>query len=94
MFHPPGLCPIADPLAVQLVPAVRERIQRLRLLTVMAIGALVTKGLEDPEHRYASPGLVWQFPVVGPLVRKMGGTSSLWGPGPSATRRAIDLRWP
>lgn len=39
-LDPLGLYQIADQLAVQLVPAVRERMQRIRFLTAMAVGAL------------------------------------------------------
>jgi len=46
-LDPLGLYLIADQLAVQLVPAVRERMQRIRFLTAMAVGALVTEGLDD-----------------------------------------------
>ena len=46
-LDPLGLYQIADQLAVQLVPAVRERMRRIRFLTAMAMGALVTEGLED-----------------------------------------------
>jgi hypothetical protein len=41
-LDPLGLYQIADQLAVQLVPAVRERMQRIRFLTAMAVGGLVT----------------------------------------------------
>ena len=46
-LDPLGLYQIADQLAVLLVPAVRERMQRIRFLSAMAVGALVTEGLED-----------------------------------------------
>jgi hypothetical protein len=55
-LDPLGLYQIADQLAVQLVPAVRERMQRIRFLTAMAVGAMVTEGFEDdPRQRDASP---------------------------------------
>ena len=44
-LDPLGIYQIADQLAVQLVPAVRERRQRIRFLTAMAVGLLVTQGL-------------------------------------------------
>ena len=49
-LDPLGLYKIADRLAVQLVPAVRERMQRIRFLTAMAVGTFVTEGLEDDAH--------------------------------------------
>lgn len=55
-LDPLGLYQIADQLAVQLVPAVRERMQRVRFLTAIAVGSLVTEGLDDdPTHRDSSP---------------------------------------
>lgn len=55
-LDPLGLYQIADQLAVQLVPAVREWMQRIRFLTAMAVGAMVTEDLEDdPRQRDASP---------------------------------------
>jgi hypothetical protein len=83
---------IADQLAVQLVPAVRERMQRIRFLTAMAVGALVTEGLQDdPRHRDASPYLVWEWLVVEALIRSMGDDPSVRGvPGTLVARRALD----
>ena len=64
-LDPLGLYQIADHLAVQLVPAVRERMQRIRFLTAIAVGAPVTAGLEeDTRQRDASPNLVWEWLVV------------------------------
>jgi hypothetical protein len=56
-YDPPGtsegtldplrLYRIADQLALPLVPAVRERMQRIRFLTAAAAGALMREVLED-----------------------------------------------
>ena len=55
-LDPLGLYQIADQLAIRLVPAVRERMQRIHLLTAVAVGAMVTEGLDDdPRNRDASP---------------------------------------
>ncbi len=91
-LDPLGLYQIADQLAIQLVPAVRERMQRVRFLTAMAVGALVTEGLEDdPEPRDASPYLVWEWLVVESLIRTKSDDPTLWGvPGTLVTRRALD----
>ena len=91
-LDPLGLYQIADQLAIQLVPAVRERMQRIRLLTAVAVGAMVTEGLdEDPRNRDASPYLVWEWLVVEALMRKMRDDPALWGvPGTLVTTRAID----
>ncbi len=91
-LDPLGLYQIADQLAVQLVPAVRERMQRIRLLTTMAVGAMVTESLDDdPRNRDASPYLVWEWLVVEALTRTMRADSGLWGvPGTLVAARAID----
>jgi hypothetical protein len=91
-LDPLGLYQIADQLAVQLVPAVRERMRRIRFLTAMALGALVTEGLEDdPSNRDASPYLVWEWFVVEAIVRQIADEKDLGGvPGRHMARRAID----
>ena len=69
-LDPLGLYQIADQLAARFVPAVRERMQRVRFLTVMAIGGLVTEGLDgDPEQPEAQPFLVWGWLVVEAVIR-------------------------
>jgi hypothetical protein len=79
-LDPLGLYQIADQLAVQLVPAVRERMQRIRFLTTMTVGSLVTEGLEDdPRHRDASPTLVWEWLVVEALVREASENGDIRG---------------
>ena len=90
-LDPLGLYRIADQLAVQLVPAVRERMQRIRFLTAMAVGALVLEDLEgDPRHREAAPYLVWEWLVVEALTREMADDPSIWGvPGTGVTRTAL-----
>lgn len=90
-LDPLGLYQIADQLAIQLVPAVRERMQRIRFLTAMAVGAMVGEGLEDdPRQRDASPYLVWEWLVVEALIRETGDDPSVWGvPGALVARRAL-----
>jgi len=90
-LDPLGLYQIADQLAVHLVPAVRERMQRIRFLTAMAVGSMITEDLEDDlRHRDASPFLVWEWLVVEALIRTMDEDPTVWGvPGTQVTRRAI-----
>ena len=66
--------------------------QRIRFLTAMAVGALVTEELEDdPRLRDASPYLVWEWLVVESFIRTKGDDSQHWGvPGAHVTRRALD----
>jgi hypothetical protein len=91
-LDPLGLYQIADQLAVQLVPAVRERMRRIRFLTAMAVGAMVTEGLEeDPNYLDASPYLIWEWLVVEAIVRQMADGNDVGGvPGRHMARRAID----
>jgi hypothetical protein len=91
-LDPLGLYQIADQLAVQLVPGVRERMQRIRFLAAMAVGALVTEDLRDnPNARDASPYLVWEWLVVEALMRTKSEEPGLWGiPGSLVARRAIN----
>ncbi len=90
-LDPLGLYQIADQLAMRLVPAVRERMQRVRFLTVMAIGSLVTEGLDgDPDQPEAQPFLVWEWLVVTAIIRTLEDEPEVWGvPGTLVTRRAL-----
>jgi hypothetical protein len=92
-IDPLGLYQIADQLGVQLVPGVRERMQRIRFLTAMAVGALVTEGLQDDRrHRDASPYLVWEWLVVEAVTRTMGSDQQIRGiPGTLVAKRALDV---
>ena len=89
-LDPLGLYQIADQLAMQLVPAVRERMLRFRFLTAMAVGSLVVEDLEgDPHHRDAAPYLVWEWIVVEALTREPANDAANWGvPGTVVTRTA------
>ena len=91
-LDPLGLYQIADQLAVQLVPAVRERMQRIRFLTAMAVGALVTEGLDDdPRLRDSSPYLVWEWLVVEAIMRSKNDDGSVWGvPGTLVAQQALN----
>ena len=90
-LDPLGLYRIADQLAVQLVPAVRERMQRIRFLTAMVVGSFVIEDLEgDPRHRDAAPYLVWEWLVVEALIREVSDDASIRGvPGTGVTRTAL-----
>lgn len=69
-LDPLGLYQIADQLAVNLVPSVRERMQRIRFLTAIAVGSRVTEGMHDESTAPdVSPQLVWEWLVVEAFVR-------------------------
>ena len=92
-LDPLGLYLIADQLAMKLVPGVRERMIRVRFLTPMAVGALVTEGLQsNPRHPETPPFLVWEWLVVEAIIRSFidDPEQNIWGlPGRIVVRRAI-----
>ena len=89
-LDPLGLYQIADQLAVRLVPAVRERMQRIRFLTAMAIGSVVTEGIQvNPQRTGVPPFIVWEWLVVQAIVGQAD-VSDVWGvPGTLVTGRAL-----
>lgn len=91
-LDPLGLYQIADQLATELVPAVRERMLRIRFLTTIAVGAIVTDGLEeDSGFKDAAPCLVWEWHVVEAIVRSLADDPAVWGvPGSILTRKAMN----
>lgn len=90
-LDPLGLYQLADQLAVQLVPAVRERMQRIRFVTALTIGTYAIDEIEDdPKKRDASPYLVWEWLVVEALARESGDDPSIRGvPGMLMAKRAL-----
>lgn len=90
-LDPMGLYQIADQLATLLVPAVRERMLRVRFLSAMAVGTLVTEGLDaDPRLPDSAPFFVWEWLVVEAMIRSHTEDSDLWGvPGTRVARNAI-----
>jgi hypothetical protein len=90
-LDPLGLYQIADQLGVLLVPAVRERMQRIRFMTALAVGSIVTEGMEDnPKYRDASPYLVWEWHLAEAMVRREVDIGDINGvPGSLVTRRAV-----
>ena len=90
-LDPLGLYLIADQLAVELVPAVRERMVRVRFLTAMTVGAVIREKVDDAQSRRdASAYLVWEWLVVEAMIREMEEDPGIWGvPGSLVTRRAL-----
>lgn len=92
-IDPLGLYILADQLAGELVPGVRERMQRVRFLTAMVVGAVVTEGLEpNPEFPHTPPFLVWEWLVVEAIVRTLPmSEGQLWGiPGSQLVNNSIE----
>lgn len=90
-LDPLGLYQIADQLASALIPAIRERMQRIRFLTAMAVGSTLTDGLTESESQGSvAPYLIWEWLVVEALVKHDHGISDMWGvPGTLMAQRAL-----
>jgi hypothetical protein len=92
-IDPLGLYQIADALAVQLVPGVRERMSHPRFLTLTAVSLAVCQ--DFPEETLAVDGVsepwqVFEWHVVEGLVRKIEDDRRLSGlPGRDKVSRAI-----
>ena len=91
-LDPLGLYSIADALATQLVPGVRERQSHPRYLTAMALGAILTRDFDrlaaDGE---SEPWMVYEWHAVEGLVRTQGQNPALAGlPGIQKTKKAIN----
>ena len=91
-LDPMGLYQIADQLAVRLVPAVRERMQRIRFLTTMAVGTRVIEDIAGVATRPDSaPFLAWEWLVVEAFVRASESQPMAQGvAGVQVVRRAIE----
>ncbi|MBE7558426.1 hypothetical protein HS125_05585 [bacterium] len=89
-LDPLGCTKLPTSWHVQLVPAVRERMQRIRFLTAMAVGAPRPEDLEDsPAYRDALT-----VPRLGVADRRGDRSSvredpSIWVSGTLVTRRAL-----
>jgi len=91
-LDPLGLYSLADALAMQLVPGVRERQLHPRFLTAMAVGAVVCDSLEDMVARdgVTEPWQVFEWYMVEGLVRSCGSGEDFRGlPGSDKAREAI-----
>lgn len=98
-MDPLGLYQVADQLATKLIPGVRERMQRIRFLTAIAVGAAVCEGIDgDPDQALCPPFQIWEWLVVEALIRQLQDAEDdgeLWGvPGTLVAKRAIrDLQY-
>lgn len=81
-LDPLGLYAIADSLAVQLVPGVRERMSDPRYLTLIAIGHVICDVFNPDEYAVddkSPPWQVYEWYVVEGLVRHFGEDRALQG---------------
>ncbi|QZT60288.1 hypothetical protein [Mycolicibacterium austroafricanum] len=72
-LDPMGLAAISDRLADRLVPGLRARMQRIRFVTAMAIGAMVCETLIDEMSAdgISTPSICFEWLVVEGLVRRI-----------------------
>ena len=91
-IDPLGLYQIADELAIRLIPDVRERQQRSRWLTILAVGLSLGARFEPDAvaaDGRSEPWQVFEWYVVEGLVRQGTQADVAALPGVAKTRRAI-----
>ncbi len=97
-LDPLGLVPIAEALAVRLVPGVRERMRHPRFLTAMAVGMKLCGRIREDalaRDQVTPPSIVFEWLLVEGLVRTAGddGIAGLPGKlkGLAARKRNVPL---
>ena len=72
-LDPMGLAAISDRLADRLVPGVRARMQRVRFVTAMAVGAIACETLADEVSAdgISTPAICFEWLVVESLARRL-----------------------
>jgi hypothetical protein len=90
-LDPMGLGALSDSLADRLVPAVRNRMLRIRFVTAMAVGAVVCDTLADVEaaDEVSTPAICFEWLVVEAFSRRFAGRSIPNGIAGSQKARAI-----
>jgi len=89
-LDPLGLAALADRLADQLVPDVRARMSRIRFLTAVTVGAVVTEDLLDvpPGDGESLPSVCFEWLVLESFVRRQRQTHALDGTGVPGSSKA------
>ncbi len=72
-IDPMGLAAISDRLADRLVPGLRSRMQRVRFVTAMAVGAMACETLADelPGDGISTPAICFEWLVLEGFVRRL-----------------------
>ena len=72
-LDPMGLAAISDRLADRLVPGLRARMQRVRFVTAMAVGAVACETLADelPADGISTPAICFEWLVIEGFVRRL-----------------------
>jgi hypothetical protein len=89
-LDPLGLAALADRLANELVPDVRARMNRVRFLTALTVGAVVTEELVylPPTDGESMPSVCFEWLVLESFVRKNKQTQALEAIGIPGTSKA------
>jgi hypothetical protein len=89
-LDPLGLAALADRLADELVPDVRARMSRIRFLTAVTVGAVVTEDLLDvpPGDGESLPSVCFEWLVLESFVRRQRQTHALDGTGIPGSSKA------
>jgi hypothetical protein len=90
-LDPMGLAAISDRLADWLVPGVRARMQRIRFVTAMAVGATACETLIDelPADGISTPAICFEWLVVEGFVRRLSPNQMPAGVPGSLKARAV-----
>jgi hypothetical protein len=92
-LDPLGLATLADRLAEEIAPSVTARMTRIRFVTAMAVGAVVTEGLDDlpPGDGTTTAQLAYEWHVVEALARDrtLPPAATLGVPGIAKTRSVL-----
>jgi hypothetical protein len=92
-LDPLGLATLADRLAEEIAPSVTARMTRIRFVTAMAVGAIVTDGLDDlpPGDGTSTAQLAYEWHVVEAIARDhtLPPAATLGVPGIAKTRSVL-----
>jgi len=92
-IDPLGTEPLADALAVKLVPGVRERQRHPRFLTAMAVSLEICRDFDEETvatDGISAPWIIFEWYLVEGLVRSTDPKERLGVPGSLKAARAID----
>ena len=94
-LDPMGLAAISDRLADRLVPGVRARMQSIRFVTAMAVGATACETLADerPRDDISTPAICFEWLVIEAFVRRLSPQEMPTGvPGSQKARAVVNRR--
>ena len=93
-LDPMGMAAISDRLADRLVPGVRARMQSIRFVTAMAVGAAACETLADQtaSDEISTPAICFEWLVIEALVRRLSPQEIPTGVPGSQKARAVISR--